>query len=100
MVGEVVWWRVVGYMVVPSCRHSAATLGTADSLAANLTSSGFPPLLHLSYTSHLTLLPPHLVTAAARRVLGSHPASPASPSWASSCAPSLSADSRKPIQFV
>ena len=50
---------------VPYCRRSAVTLSRPDSLAANLT-IGFPPLLHLSYTSHLTLLPPHLVTAVCR----------------------------------
>ena len=47
---------------VPYCRRSVVTLRKPSMLSANLV-VGFQPFLNLSYTSHVTLVEPHLVTA-------------------------------------
>ena len=47
---------------VPYCRRSVVTIQKANMLSANLL-VGFPALINLSYTSHVTILSPNLVTA-------------------------------------
>ena len=47
---------------VPYCRRSVVTLRKPSMLSANLV-VGFQPFLNLSYTSHVTLVEPNLVTA-------------------------------------
>merc|ERR1712226_956266 len=47
---------------VPYCRRSVVTLRKPNMLSANL-NVGFQPFLNLSYTSHVTLVEPHLITA-------------------------------------
>ena len=52
---------------VPYCRRSVVTLKTPNRLSANL-NVGFQPFLNLSYTSHVTLIEPYLVTAVCKDV--------------------------------
>ena len=52
---------------VPYCRKSVVTLSHEDRLSANLV-VGFQPLFNLSYTSHVTLVKPFLVTAVCKDV--------------------------------
>ena len=52
---------------VPYCRKSVVTLNQEDRLSANLV-VGFQPFFNLSYTSHVTLVKPFLVTAICRDV--------------------------------
>jgi len=52
---------------VPYCRRSVVTLKKPNRLSANLC-VGFQPLLNLSYTSHVTLIEPHLITAVCKDV--------------------------------
>ena len=52
---------------VPHCRKSVVTLKQDNRLSANLV-VGFQPLLNISYTSHVTLVQPHLVTAVCKDV--------------------------------
>jgi len=52
---------------VPYCRRSVVTMRQPGLLSANLV-VGFPPLLHLPYTSLVTIIHPHLVTAVCRDV--------------------------------
>ena len=47
---------------VPYCRKSKVTLRHPNRLSANLL-VGFQPFFNLSYTSHVTLIEPYLVTA-------------------------------------
>nr|AQS22602.1 mitochondrial coenzyme Q-binding protein COQ10 homolog A [Pseudodiaptomus poplesia] len=47
---------------IPYCKKSVVTIRQPDSLSANLV-IGFRPFLNLSYTSHVTMIRPHLVTA-------------------------------------
>ena len=47
---------------VPYCRRSVVTIQKPNMLSANLL-VGFPALINLSYTSHVTILSPNLVTA-------------------------------------
>ena len=47
---------------VPYCRRSVVTIQKPKMLSANLV-VGFPALITLSYTSHVTILSPNLVTA-------------------------------------
>ena len=47
---------------VPYCRRSVVTIQKPKMLSANLL-VGFPALINLSYTSHVTILAPNLVTA-------------------------------------
>jgi len=47
---------------VPYCKKSVVTLRREHSLSANLVVR-FQPFFNLSYTSHVTLIQPHLVTA-------------------------------------
>ena len=47
---------------VPYCRRSVVTIQKPKMLSANLV-VGFPALINLSYTSHVTILSPNLVTA-------------------------------------
>lgn len=53
------------HQFVPYCRRSVVTLRKPTMLSANLV-VGFQPLLNVSYTSHVTLVEPHLVTAVCR----------------------------------
>jgi len=50
------------YKFVPYCRRSVVTLKKPNRLSANLV-VGFKPFLNLSYTSHVTLIEPYLITA-------------------------------------
>lgn len=52
---------------VPYCRKSVVTLKQDNRLSANLV-VGFQPFLNLSYTSHVTLIEPFLVTAICKDV--------------------------------
>ena len=52
---------------VPYCRKSVVTLNQEDRLSANLV-VGFQPFFNLSYTSHVTLVKPFLVTAICKDV--------------------------------
>ena len=52
---------------VPYCRKSVVTQRKQGRLAANLV-VGFKPFLNLSYTSHVTLIEPYLVTAVCKDV--------------------------------
>ena len=52
---------------VPYCRKSTVTLRHTNRLSANLL-VGFQPFFNLSYTSHVTLIQPYLVTAECRDV--------------------------------
>ena len=52
---------------VPYCRKSVVTLNHEDRLSANLV-VGFQPFFNLSYTSHVTLVKPFLVTAVCKDV--------------------------------
>ena len=52
---------------VPYCRKSTVTLKEDKRLSANLV-VGFQPFFNLSYTSHVTLLEPFLVTAVCKDV--------------------------------
>lgn len=52
---------------VPYCRKSTVTLKEDTRLSANLV-VGFQPFFNLSYTSHVTLLKPFLVTAVCKDV--------------------------------
>lgn len=47
---------------IPYCKKSVVTLRKGSSLSANLL-VGFQPFLNISYTSHVTLIEPYLVTA-------------------------------------
>ena len=52
---------------VPYCRKSVVTLKHPNRLSANLV-VGFQPFFNLSYTSHVTMIQPHLITAVCRDV--------------------------------
>ena len=52
---------------VPYCRKSTVTLKEDTRLSANLV-VGFQPFFNISYTSHVTLLKPFLVTAVCKDV--------------------------------
>ena len=52
---------------IPYCRRSVVTLKKPNRLSANL-NIGFQPLLNLSYTSHVTLIEPYLITAVCKDV--------------------------------
>ena len=52
---------------VPHCRKSVVTLKQDNRLSANLV-VGFQPFLNIAYTSHVTLIKPHLVTAVCKDV--------------------------------
>lgn len=52
---------------VPYCRKSVVTLKQPGRLSANLV-VGFQPFFNLSYTSHVTLIEPFLVTAVCKDV--------------------------------
>eukprot|EP00090_Calanus_glacialis_P018339 TRINITY_DN28445_c0_g1_i1.p1 TRINITY_DN28445_c0_g1~~TRINITY_DN28445_c0_g1_i1.p1 ORF type:complete len:203 (-),score=56.12 TRINITY_DN28445_c0_g1_i1:111-719(-) len=52
---------------VPYCRRSVVTLKKPHRLSANL-NVGFQPFLNLSYTSHVTLIEPYLITAVCKDV--------------------------------
>ena len=47
---------------VPYCRRSVVTLRKPQMLCANL-NVGFHPFLNLSYTSHVTMVEPHLMSS-------------------------------------
>ena len=52
---------------IPYCRKSTVTLKEDNRLSANLV-VGFQPFFNISYTSHVTLVEPYLVTAVCRDV--------------------------------
>jgi len=52
---------------IPYCRKSVVTLSHPSRLSANLV-VGYQPFLNISYTSHVTLIPPFLVTAECKDV--------------------------------
>ena len=52
---------------VPYCRRSVVTLRQPNRLSANLI-VGFQPFFNLSYTSHVTLIEPFLITAVCKDV--------------------------------
>jgi len=52
---------------VPYCRRSVVTLRKPQMLCANL-NVGFHPFLNLSYTSHVTMVEPHVITAVCKDV--------------------------------
>merc|ERR550534_2298957 len=47
---------------IPYCKKSVVTLRKDSSLSANLV-VGYQPFFNISYTSHVTLIKPYLVTA-------------------------------------
>lgn len=55
------------YQFIPYCRRSVVTLQKPGHLSANLM-VGFQPFFNLAYTSHVTMISPHLVTAVCRDV--------------------------------
>jgi len=52
---------------VPYCRRSVVTLRKPNRLSANLI-VGFQPFFNLTYTSHVTLIEPFLITAVCKDV--------------------------------